>query len=419
MKFRIFLVVASCVVSLITGFVISRSGSSTETVGARAKPLIGLSMDTLKEERWQGDRDLFVTRARGLGADVLVQSANSDDTRQISDVQALISRRVDVLVIVPHNGAAMAKAVNMAHDAGIPVLAYDRLITDCDLDLYMTFDNEKVGELQAQFLVNHLLKERTKKIVRIYGAKTDNNALLYKRGQDKVLTPLIKKGEIEVVHEDWTQDWRPENAKKIASAAITKAGANFDAILASNDGTAGGAIQALSEEGLAGKILVTGQDAELRLPADSQRHPGDDDLQTAFAACQTSCRSGGENGEEETSFYSRQNRQQESRSAFDPARRGCDHKGKHDGYRRERWLSQGRGRLSQSARCAGVTLIALCEIVHESGRSEGRKHHQEISRCRSAQRHQLQSARRRNSWALRRKWRRQRRGRDYWFSATW
>ena len=263
MKLRIFLVVASCVVSLITGFVISRSGSSTESVRARAKPLIGLSMDTLKEERWQGDRDLFVTRARKLGADVLVQSANSDDTRQISDVQALISRRVDVLVIVPHNGGAMAKAVNMAHDAGIPVLAYDRLITDCDLDLYMTFDNEKVGELQAQFLVDHLPKDRKKKIVRIYGAKTDNNALLYKRGQDKVLAPLIDRGEIEVVHEDWTQDWKPENAKKIASAAITKAGANFDAILASNDGTAGGAIQALSEEGLAGKVLVTGQDAEL------------------------------------------------------------------------------------------------------------------------------------------------------------
>ena len=262
MKFRIFLVVASCVVSLITGFVISRSGSSTESARPHAGPLIGLSMDTLKEERWQGDRDLFVRRARELGADVLVQSANSDDTRQISDVQALISRRVDVLVIVPHNGGAMAKAVNIAHDAGIPVLAYDRLITDCDLDLYRTFDNEKVGELQAQFLVDHLARDRKKKIVRIYGAKTDNNALLFKRGQDKVLTPLINN-EIEVVHEDWAQDWKPENAKKIASAAITKAGANFDAILASNDGTAGGAIQALSEEGLAGKILVTGQDAEL------------------------------------------------------------------------------------------------------------------------------------------------------------
>jgi D-xylose transport system substrate-binding protein len=162
MKFRIFLVVASCAVSVITGFVLSRGGSTTESVKARAKPLIGLSMDTLKEERWQGDRNLFVARATELGADVLVQSANSDDTRQIGDVQALISRRVDVLVIVPHNGGAMAKAVNMAHDAGT-VLAYDRLITDCDLDLYMTFDNIKVGELQAQFLVDHFPKGGKKK----------------------------------------------------------------------------------------------------------------------------------------------------------------------------------------------------------------------------------------------------------------
>ena len=263
MKSRIFLVIASCVTSIVTGLVLSRSGSSTETARARVKPLIGLSMDTLKEERWQGDRDLFVARAKELGADVLVQSANSDDTRQISDVQALISRRVDVLVIVPHNGGAMAKAVNMAHDAGIPVLAYDRLITDCDLDLYLTFDNVKVGELQAQFLVDRLPKDGKKKIVRILGAKTDNNALLFKKGQDNVLTPLINSGLIEIVHEDWTQDWKPENAKKIANAAITKAGSNFDAILAANDGTAGGAIQALSEEGLAGRILVTGQDAEL------------------------------------------------------------------------------------------------------------------------------------------------------------
>src|SRR5438552_16650605 len=98
-------------------------------------------------------------------------------------------------------------------------------------------------------------------ICRIYGAKTDNNALLYKRGQDKVLAPLIDHGEIEVVHEDWTQDWKSENAKTIESAAITKVGANFDAIVASNDGTAGGAIQAMREEGLNGMVIVTGQAA--------------------------------------------------------------------------------------------------------------------------------------------------------------
>ena len=222
-------------------------------------------MDTLKEERWIGDRDNFVKRAQELGAEVFVQSANSDDTRQISDVDALLSRGIDALVIIPHNGAAMAKAVEKAHANGIPVLAYDRLITGCELDLYMTFDNVKVGELQAQFLADRLAAAGggKKRIVRIYGSKTDNNAALFKEGQDRVLQPLIASGAIEVVHEDWAQDWRPENAKRIANAAITNVGRNIDGILASNDGTAGGAIQALLEEGLAGKVLVTGQDAEL------------------------------------------------------------------------------------------------------------------------------------------------------------
>ncbi len=268
MKLRLSLVVVSCVLSIITGLVLARSGGAGGKVAARARPLIGLAMDTLKEERWQGDRDMFLQRAKELGADVQVNSANSDDTRQIGDVQALITSGVDALVIIPHNGAAMAKAVALAHEAGIPVLAYDRLITGCDLDVYMTFDNVKVGELQARFLAEKFAAAGggKKRLVRIYGSKTDNNAALFKQGQDNVLLPLIQSGAIEVVHEDWAEDWKPENAKKIANAALTKAGQNtppFDAILASNDGTAGGAIQALTEEGLAGKILVTGQDAEL------------------------------------------------------------------------------------------------------------------------------------------------------------
>ena len=262
MKLRLTLVVVSCLVSVLTGLVLSRGGVAK--VSARTRPLIGLSLDTLKEERWQGDRDMFVKRANELGADVEVLSANSDDTRQIKDVEALITKKVDALVIIPHDGAACAKAVELAHLAGTPVLAYDRLITGCDLDVYMTFDNVKVGELQAKYLADEFAKTPGKKrLVRIYGSKTDNNAFLFKQGQDNIIAPLVKSGAVEIVHEDWTQDWKPENAKKIANAAITKAGSKIDAILASNDGTAGGAIQALTEEGLAGKVLVTGQDAEL------------------------------------------------------------------------------------------------------------------------------------------------------------
>src|SRR5579884_3501201 len=138
MKLRLFLVVASCVVSIVTGLVIARGGASPQASGAKHAPRIGLSLDTLKEERWQHDRDIFLERAKELGLDVIVQSANSDDTRQLHDVESLITQKIDALVIIPHNGVAMAKAVALAHDAGVPVLSYDRLITDCDLDLYIT-----------------------------------------------------------------------------------------------------------------------------------------------------------------------------------------------------------------------------------------------------------------------------------------
>jgi D-xylose transport system substrate-binding protein len=230
---------------------------------SKEKPVIGLSLDTLKEERWQRDRDTFIAEAKKLGATVIVQSANSDDTRQVRDVESLISRNVDVLVIVPHNGSAMTRAVKSANDAKIPVIAYDRLILNSNIEYYLTFDNVKVGEAQGGYAAARLPKDRTARIVRIYGAPTDNNAKLFKQGQDNVLSPLIKAGKVEVVHEDWALDWKPENAKKIMNAAITKAGRNIDAVVVSNDGTAGGAIQALLEEGLAGKVLVTGQDADL------------------------------------------------------------------------------------------------------------------------------------------------------------
>jgi D-xylose transport system substrate-binding protein len=260
-KLRILLVVLSLVASVLIGLALATRGgrvAATPDDGI----VIGLSLDTLKEARWQADRDMFVKRAEELGARVLVLAANSDDTVQIGDVEKLITNGVDVLVIVPHDGTAMAKGVRLAQDAGIPVIAYDRIIRDSDLDLYVSFDNERVGELQARFLLDHLPTPGKGRIVRIYGAKTDNNAAQFKRGQDRVLEPYVARGDVIVVHEDWAEDWKPENAKRIVNAAITAAGSGIDAVLASNDGTAGGAIQALSEEGLAGQVLVTGQDAE-------------------------------------------------------------------------------------------------------------------------------------------------------------
>jgi len=263
MKTRITLVVVSLILSVLIGIGVSKNNDSSKQniVDRSGKILIGLSMDTLKEARWQKDRDFFVKRAEELGGKVLVQSANSDDTRQIKDVKSLLANNIDVLVVVPHDGAAMAEAVRLAEEAGVPVISYDRLITNCDLDIYLSFDNVRVGEEQAKYLVKKLPDSKGK-IVRLYGAPTDNNAKLFKKGQDNILNPLIKSGDIEVIHEDWTTDWDPANAKKIMNAAITKYGNAFDAVLASNDGTAGGAIQALKEAKLAGKVIVTGQDAD-------------------------------------------------------------------------------------------------------------------------------------------------------------
>ena len=294
MKIRVTLCIVSCVLSIALGLVLSRGGwdghlrkssegkresatAQTQTLTmpevptAKArKPRIGLSLDTLKEERWQRDRDTFVAKAQALGAEVVVLSANSDDVQQIRDCNSLLGQNIDVLVIAPHNGDAMSKAVKEAHASNVPVCAYDRLIKNCDLDYYFTFDNVKVGELQGRFLMERLFRAgpvsdgEKKRIARIYGAPTDNNAKLFKQGQDNSLKPFLDNGQLEVVFADWAEDWKPENGKKITQAALTKAGtAGLAAILASNDGTAGGAIQALREERLAGTILVTGQDADL------------------------------------------------------------------------------------------------------------------------------------------------------------
>lgn len=260
-QLRIALVILSLILSIIIGLAIGKGRPAAGST--RKEPVIGFAMDTLKEARWQTDRDLFVKQAESQGAKVLVQDAGSNDATQIQQVESFISQKVDAIVIIPHDGKAMAKAVKLAHEANIPVISYDRLITDCDLDLYISFDNIKVGEAQAQYLIDHLPTPGKGKIVRIYGAPTDNNAKQFKQGQDNVLQPYMDRGDIQVIHQDWATDWQPKIAKDITAAAITKHGMTFDAILASNDGTAGGAIQALRETDATAKILVTGQDADL------------------------------------------------------------------------------------------------------------------------------------------------------------
>lgn len=221
---------------------------------------IGLSMDDLRLERWQHDRDLFVAKAKELGAEVVVQSANGDDQTQFSQCENLISQGVKVLVIIPHNGEALAPIIDQAHQAGIKVLSYDRLITNSDVDYYISFDNVKVGELQAQAITKRVPKGN---YFLMGGSPVDNNAKLFRQGQMNVLKPFIDKGDIRIVGDQWVKDWLPEEALKIMENALTATNNQIDAVIASNDSTAGGAVQALDAQNLAGKVPISGQDAEL------------------------------------------------------------------------------------------------------------------------------------------------------------
>ncbi|KAB8058190.1 MULTISPECIES: D-xylose ABC transporter substrate-binding protein [Janthinobacterium] len=234
--------------------------TSSAALADAKNPKIGFSIDDLRVERWTRDRDFFIAAAEKQGAKVFVQSADASEQRQISQIENLISRGVDVLVIVPFNATVLNNTVKEAKKAGIKVLSYDRLILNADIDAYISFDNEKVGEMQAEGVVKLQPKGN---YYLLGGAPTDNNAKMLREGQMKVLKPFIDKGDIKVVGQQWVKDWSASEALSIVENALTANGNKIDAIVASNDGTAGGAIQALAAQKLAGKVPVSGQDADL------------------------------------------------------------------------------------------------------------------------------------------------------------
>lgn len=223
-------------------------------------PVIGFSIDDLRVERWTHDRDYFVEAAKKLGATVNVQSANANESRQIAQIENLIAQGVDALVIVPFNSKVLGNVIASARRAGIKVVSYDRLILGAEVDAYVSFDNEKVGELQAQGVVKAAPKGN---YFLLGGASTDNNARILRDGQMKVLKPLVEKGDIKIVGQQWTPEWDPSKAQSIVENALTANKNNIQGIVASNDGTAGGAVQALAGQKLAGKVAVSGQDADL------------------------------------------------------------------------------------------------------------------------------------------------------------
>jgi D-xylose transport system substrate-binding protein len=220
---------------------------------------IGISMDTLKEERWQRDKALFEQRCKEVGAECEIQVANGDDAVQTKQCDNFLTKGVDVLIVAPHNGQIAASIVEAAHRQGVPVISYDRLIRNSDVDLYVAHQVVKIGQMQAQYALDHAPKGN---YVLIGGSQTDNNAILLVEGQMSVLQPAVDRGDIKIVTKQFAREWLASEALRITEDALTKNNNDIQAIVASNDGTAGGAISALPPQ-LIGKVLVTGQDAAL------------------------------------------------------------------------------------------------------------------------------------------------------------
>ncbi|HEV8588710.1 MAG TPA: substrate-binding domain-containing protein [Pyrinomonadaceae bacterium] len=220
---------------------------------------IGFSMDTLKEERWQRDKELVLKRCAELGAKCDVLVANGDDSTQVNQAETFLTQGVDVLIVAPHNGQIAASIVEAAHKQGVPVISYDRLIRNADVDLYVSHQVVKIGQMQAQYALDHAPQGN---YILIGGSPTDNNALLLRDGQMQILKPAKDRGDINIVTDQFAKEWKAEEALRITEDALTKTNNNIQAIVASNDGTAGGAISALPPA-LVGHVLVTGQDASL------------------------------------------------------------------------------------------------------------------------------------------------------------
>ena len=218
---------------------------------------VGVSWSDFQEERWKTDEAAILGALEAGGGEYISADAQSSATKQLADVESLITQGADVLIILAQDGASIGPALDAAEAAGVPVIGYDRLIED-DRAFYLTFDNVEVGRMQAAAV---LAAQPTGNYVMIKGSPTDPNADFLRGGQQEVLQAAIDAGDIEIVGEAYTDGWQPSNAQRNMEQILTQTNNEVDAVVASNDGTAGGVVAALAGQGMDG-IPVSGQDGD-------------------------------------------------------------------------------------------------------------------------------------------------------------
>ena len=220
---------------------------------------IGFLVDSFETSRWQKDKKYFVEKANELSAEVIVKSANGDDALQYAQAKELIEQGVKVLVIVASNSNTAAAIVRDAHKKNVKVIAYARIINNSNLDYFITFNVEKIGKLQADYILN---KVPSGNYVLINGDKSDVNALIEHSGVMKSLNPQIDNGKVNIIYDGFIEAWSPLSARHTMNKVIEFCDKEIDAVIVGNDGMAGGVYEALANNGLSGSVYITGLDAE-------------------------------------------------------------------------------------------------------------------------------------------------------------
>jgi D-xylose transport system substrate-binding protein len=223
-------------------------------------PKIGILIHSYESARWVKDKNYLVENLTGMGAEVLIEEAGNDQQKQISQAQEMINQGAKVLIVVPIDQDRAAEIVELAHKSNVKVIAYDRLINGCDLDYYISTNSVNTGELQAKYLLS---LQPIGNYALIGGSKIDNNSARLFLGQMNVFQPLMEKGDVILSYSEFGEAWTKEDGYRQAKIIVEKYAEGLTGIICGNDNQALGAIEALKEAGLDGKVLVAGQDAEL------------------------------------------------------------------------------------------------------------------------------------------------------------
>jgi len=254
------------ILSIVMLFVMMTSMFACKSKG---KTKVGISFSDFATERWKNEADLMTKLLEDKGYEVIVQEAAHDVKLQNDQIDNMVTQKVKGLIIIAEDGDAAATAVDKAAKEGVKVIAYDRLIKTANISAYISFNNTEVGRQEALGVMTALgipgsttwTKDNPAKIVLSGGSPTDNNAHLVRAGQMEIIQPYLDQGIITIVADQWVDNWDPATAEKMMENILTAQQNKIDGVIASNDGTALGELQAMKAQGLAGKVPISGQDA--------------------------------------------------------------------------------------------------------------------------------------------------------------